>query len=69
VKEIEENLGLSLVESAVGGAGGGRTVLTRDGEALVDAYNALQERMANELEQAFEQFRERRGNPVTAADE
>jgi molybdate transport system regulatory protein len=53
VKEIEENLGIQLVESAVGGAGGGHTALTPEGEALVAAYHRFQERMDRELEAAF----------------
>jgi molybdate transport system regulatory protein len=53
VKELEANIGLSLVQSEVGGAGGGHTALTPEGEALVRAYRRFQERMAAELESAF----------------
>ncbi|MGH2610561.1 MAG: winged helix-turn-helix domain-containing protein, partial [Tepidiformaceae bacterium] len=35
VKEMEENLGFPLVHSEVGGAGGGHTTLTPEGERLV----------------------------------
>ncbi len=54
VKEIEANLGRSLVQSEVGGAGGGRTVLTPDAEALVGAYRRFQERVEHEVEDAYD---------------
>jgi len=54
VKELEANLGMPLVQSEVGGAGGGHTALTPQGEALVAAYHRFQERLAGELAQAFE---------------
>ncbi|MCE7927384.1 MAG: LysR family transcriptional regulator [Chloroflexi bacterium CFX7] len=53
VKELEENLAMALVHSEVGGAGGGHTSLTAEGEALVAAYRRFQQRMAVELEAAF----------------
>jgi len=53
LKELEENLGQPLVESVVGGAGGGRTRLTPFGEAFVEAYRRFQRRMADALEEAF----------------
>lgn len=53
VKELEENLEISLVHSEVGGAGGGHTSLTAGGEALVAAYGRFQRRMADELDAAF----------------
>ncbi|GAB4320940.1 MAG: winged helix-turn-helix domain-containing protein [Dehalococcoidia bacterium] len=55
VKEIEENLGVPLVQSEVGGAGGGHTVLTPEGEAFVAAYRRFQDRVARALEQAYAQ--------------
>jgi molybdate transport system regulatory protein len=54
VKELEANLGMPLVQSEVGGAGGGHTALTLEGQALVNAYHRFQERLATELAQAFE---------------
>lgn len=54
VKEIEANLGRSLVRSEVGGAGGGRTVLTVEAEELVAAYRRFQERVEDEVEGAYE---------------
>jgi molybdate transport system regulatory protein len=54
VKELEENLGVRLVESEVGGAGGGHTTLSPTGLALVRAYRSFQDRMAATLQEAFE---------------
>lgn len=54
VRELEENLGIKLVESEVGGAGGGHTALSPAGHALVRSYRAFQQRMAESLQQAFE---------------
>ena len=54
VKEIEANLGRPLVRSEVGGAGGGRTILTADAEALVAAYRRFQQRVEQDVEDAYE---------------
>ncbi len=54
VKELEQNLGLALVTSEVGGAGGGHTVLTEEGRRFVAAYRRFQERVARAVAQAFE---------------
>ena len=53
VKEMEENLGYPLVHSEVGGAGGGHTTLTPEGERLVRAYQRLQERLSRAVTEAF----------------
>ena len=53
VKELEENLRVPLVQSEVGGAGGGHTTLTPAGEAFVAAYRRFQDRMIRELEAAY----------------
>jgi molybdate transport system regulatory protein len=41
IKEIERNLGVRLVESEVGGMGGGQTRLTREGQELLSRYRAF----------------------------
>lgn len=56
VREIEQNLGLSLVESEVGGAGGGGSSLTADGERLVALYERFRKRMERELGKEFRQL-------------
>lgn len=53
VKEIEENVGYALVESAVGGPGGGKTELTPAGRELVEAYERFRERMGEALARAY----------------
>ena len=56
VREIERNLGLSLVESEVGGVGGGSSSLTKDGRRLVALYQRLRRRMEGELGREFRQL-------------
>jgi len=53
IKEIEANLGVPLVQSEVGGPGGGHTVLTPEAEAIVLAYLRFQSRMAEDLRAIF----------------
>ena len=53
IKELEQNLGFALVQSAVGGAGGGHTSLTEAGVAFVHAYRRFHERMETELRAAY----------------
>ncbi len=53
VKDLEKNLGRSLVRSEVGGAGGGRTTLTPEAAALVAAYRRFQARVEREVERAY----------------
>ncbi len=55
IKEIEANLGVPLVESEVGGAGGGHTTLTPEAEALVRGYQRFQARMSEDLQAVFEE--------------
>ena len=53
VKELEENLGLPLVESEAGGAGGGHTRLTAEGLLLVRRYEVFHDRMQQALAREF----------------
>ncbi len=53
IKELENNLGTPLVESAVGGAGGGHTGLTPEGQRLVTAYRRFSLRVKAAAEEAF----------------
>jgi molybdate transport system regulatory protein len=53
IKEIEQNLGVALVMSEVGGAGGGHTRLTPEGERLVALYQEFQARMHQALAREF----------------
>jgi molybdate transport system regulatory protein len=54
VREIEQNLGARLVESAAGGAGGGGSRLTPEGQRLVLLYRRFQEAMRRDLADEFE---------------
>jgi molybdate transport system regulatory protein len=57
VREIEQNLGYRLVESAAGGAGGGGSRLTAEGRRLVDLYEryrtSLERDMTGEFDKVF----------------
>ena len=53
VREIERNLGLTLVASEAGGAGGGGSRLTPDGERLVSLYERFRRAMESDLGQEF----------------
>jgi molybdate transport system regulatory protein len=53
VREIEKNLGRSLVESEVGGAGGGGSKLTEDGQRLVALYERFRRKMEGDLGKEF----------------
>lgn len=53
VREIEENLGIKLVESAAGGAGGGGSHLTDDGRRLVRLFEQFQDAAEQDLSREF----------------
>ena len=53
VKELEANLGMQLVQSEVGGAGGGHTTLSEEARELVAAYGRFLERMTIALNDAY----------------
>ncbi len=56
VREIERNLGLTLVESEVGGVGGGSSRLTKDGERLVAIYQRFRRKMEGDLGREFREL-------------
>ena len=53
VREIEATLGVQLVESEVGGAGGGRSQLTPAGADLVDRYARFAAQVRAAVDAAF----------------
>ena len=55
VREIEQNLGVKLVESAAGGAGGGGSTLTADGARLIAMYQRFREATERDLAAEFKQ--------------
>jgi molybdate transport system regulatory protein len=58
LKEIEQNLGVKLVESAVGGAGGGSSRLTAEGRQFVERYErfraAVEQDVARDFARTFD---------------
>lgn len=58
LKEIEQNLGVKLVESAAGGAGGGGSRLTPEGRRLLERYErfraAAEQDLTRDFGRAFE---------------
>ncbi len=54
IHEMEERLGFQLVESQVGGAGGGGTRLTPEGERLVAQFHELVDGLPQLLQERFE---------------
>ena len=55
VREIEKNLGVTLVQSETGGAGGGGSHLTRQGERLVALYQRFKQLMESDLGKEFKE--------------
>lgn len=57
LQEMEEGLGLHLIDRRVGGPGGGGASLTETGAELIERFNRFAERMDQLLNEAFgEQF-------------
>jgi molybdate transport system regulatory protein len=58
LREIESNLGVRLVDSSAGGAGGGGSRLSADGRRLVALYRefraSMDERIAREFARVFQ---------------
>ncbi|MDZ7743880.1 MAG: hypothetical protein U5Q03_19645 [Bacteroidota bacterium] len=56
LKFAEENLGYQIITKQRGGKDGGNTILTEKGEKLIEAYEALQEKFDESVEEAFREF-------------
>ncbi|MCF8234773.1 MAG: LysR family transcriptional regulator [Bacteroidales bacterium] len=56
LKTAEEHLGYQIITKQRGGKEGGTTVLTSKGEKLIEAYEALQEKFDDSVEEAFAEF-------------
>lgn len=60
IKEIEQNLGMKLVQSEAGGPGGGQTRLTPEGEEILARYRAFRSAALADVRRDFtEAFRGR----------
>jgi molybdate transport system regulatory protein len=56
LRELEQNLDTTLVESTVGGAGGGRSRLTAAATDLVAAYDAFSSGTVQSADSLFERY-------------
>jgi molybdate transport system regulatory protein len=54
IRELEANLGMKLLESTVGGPGGGSSHLTRDAVLLIERYNRFRAALTAHAEREFE---------------
>jgi len=52
----EKSLGFLLIDKQRGGEHGGRTILTKEGKKLLDAYEDLQKDFEKETENVFKKF-------------
>ena len=53
VRDAEDHLGLRILSRHAGGAGGGGSVLTGEGEELLRRFGALQDEVGSEVERLF----------------
>lgn len=56
LREIEQNLGVKLVETAVGGAGGGGSRLTERGRKLVEMYTRFRSAAEDDVSREFDRI-------------
>ncbi len=59
LKEAEDNLGYKIIDKKRGGSEGGKTVLTEKGLKLIEAYEVLQEKFDDSVEEAFNEFQKK----------
>lgn len=64
IKELEQNLGMPLVHSETGGAGGGHTTLTPEATELLARYRDFRQRMERALAREYEAAFDRARGPV-----
>ena len=57
LKKAEELLGYAIVTKKRGGQDGGSTTLTEKAQKLLEAYAALQSKLDDTVEKAFEEFK------------
>ena len=57
LKKIENDLGIKLLEKSRGGRDGGTTVLTPEGQNLVNAFDIFHNKVDDFIEKAFTEFR------------
>ena len=59
IKKAEELLGYALTDKKRGGKEGGQSVLTSDAHKLLEAYAALQERLDEAVEEAYQELKKK----------
>lgn len=67
VRELEQNLGVSLVESAAGGAGGGSSQLTAEGADLLRRYQQFSEQSRRAIAEIYDAIFTPAGAPTDPA--
>jgi molybdate transport system regulatory protein len=66
LKEIEEMLGISLLDKSRGGREGGQTQLTPEGVKLVQAFDQLHDQADAFMDRLFDDFRGKLGDILSA---
>lgn len=56
IKKAEEKLGFALTEKQRGGKKGGKSIITPRGKKLIEAYEALNEKLDDTIEKASDEF-------------
>ncbi len=59
IKKAEELLGYALTDKTRGGKEGGKSVLTADARKLLEAYAALQEKLDDAVEEAYQELKKK----------
>ena len=59
LREAEQLLGYPLTVRKRGGAGGGGTAITNKARKLLEAYDALQVKMDDAVEKAYQEFKDK----------
>ena len=59
LKKAEERLGKRLIDKSRGGAGGGSTSLTPEGQKLIDAYTEFRNKIKKIVNKEYKQTMER----------
>lgn len=57
LKEIENTLGINLLDKSRGGKDGGQTQLTPEGKKLVAAFDNFHQKVGSIIDEAFDSFR------------
>ncbi len=53
INEMESRLGYKLLETEVGGSGGGGAILTKEAKALIDRFDRFESGLDEEIKQRF----------------